>query len=234
VFQKDDINHIILSSIQTRTCIEKDSTNTDSHFKELQCKLEKILNKLKPLQSLKSSMYLSFLLGYIYLWRKAIPSVRSIAETEEFLHEFAKESLKTPSHNHCTLNNGPQTKAFIASFPLFRHCFYSKIAEHTPIPSSPLPKKKESIPSTVKTDVWDTYIGKEKGEGECFCCGNKCISQRDFHAGHIVPEVHGGAADVANLRPICPSCNSSMGTQNMLVFMKKHYPDRAKEMFSTN
>jgi hypothetical protein len=25
-----------------------------------------------------------------------------------------------------------------------------------------------------------------------------------------------------------------MGTQNMLVFMKKHYPDRAKEMFSTN
>ena len=35
----------------------------------------------------------------------------------------------------------------------------------------------------------------------------------DFHVGHDVPESHGGATEIANLRPICARCNLSMGSQ---------------------
>lgn len=227
-FQKDELKDVILSSIQARTIIQNDKTTTDAQFKENQIKLEKILTKLKPLEALKNSMYLSFLLGFIYLWRKSQPHIRSIAEKGEFLLDFAKESLENEEHNHSTLNNGPQVKEFMGSFTEFRNCFYAKIDLHRPVEVIPIPKKKETIPASVKTDVWNKYIGKEKGEGECYCCEKKCISQRDFHAGHVIPERDGGLADVENLRPICAQCNLSMATQNMLNFIAKHYPQNKK------
>ena len=41
-----------------------------------------------------------------------------------------------------------------------------------------------------------------------------------FHCGHIVAEANGGQLKMDNLKPICSSCNSSMGMTNMVVFMK--------------
>ena len=43
-----------------------------------------------------------------------------------------------------------------------------------------------------------------------------------FHCGHIIAESKGGELSVNNLKPICQSCNSSMGTQNMDEYIKKY------------
>ncbi len=48
------------------------------------------------------------------------------------------------------------------------------------------------------------------------------ITQLNFSCGHILAEANGGALHVSNLRPICVSCNSSMGTKNMNEFIKEY------------
>jgi 5-methylcytosine-specific restriction endonuclease McrA len=90
-----------------------------------------------------------------------------------------------------------------------------------PIPN-PVKRKytKKSISATMRRKVWDEYIGKKIGEAKCLCCKMTDITQLTFHCGHIIPECKGGELTLSNLKPICSSCNSSMGTINMNDFMK--------------
>jgi 5-methylcytosine-specific restriction endonuclease McrA len=81
--------------------------------------------------------------------------------------------------------------------------------------------KKQHIPKKLKNMIWDKYIGKEKGIGQCYCC-SEYIDSKNFEAGHIIPEAKGGPTTVDNLRPICSCCNKSMGTQNMDEFKEKY------------
>ncbi len=83
-------------------------------------------------------------------------------------------------------------------------------------------KKKKLIPLTLKRKVWAAQIGEDIGKTKCLCCRLTDISQMNFHCGHIISEANGGEINVDNLRPICQSCNSSMGTVNMDVFMNKY------------
>jgi hypothetical protein len=83
-------------------------------------------------------------------------------------------------------------------------------------------KKKQNIPKRIKRLVWDNYIGEDFGKGKCQCCFVAKICQMDFQCGHIVSEYNGGGVTVDNLKPICASCNNSMGTTNMDVFMRRH------------
>ena len=46
-----------------------------------------------------------------------------------------------------------------------------------------------------------------------------------WHAGHIVADVKGGSPTANNLVPICPSCNSEQGDEDMRDFVKKRYPN---------
>lgn len=70
---------------------------------------------------------------------------------------------------------------------------------------------KQKIPKALRRQVWITYIGK-KFEHKCLVtwCENT-INPFDYEVGHNVPESKGGTLDIDNLRPICSSCNSSMG-----------------------
>ena len=43
-----------------------------------------------------------------------------------------------------------------------------------------------------------------------------------FHCGHIIAVSKGGDTTCDNLKPICQSCNSSMGNMNMNNFIKKY------------
>lgn len=82
--------------------------------------------------------------------------------------------------------------------------------------------KKEFIPKAVRTAVWNKYIGSEKGISKCYVrCGEQ-ISQSNFECGHVISERDGGLVNVENLRPICANCNRSMGTKNMMEFMKQY------------
>lgn len=82
--------------------------------------------------------------------------------------------------------------------------------------------KRKSIPKTVKDKVWNTYVGKTRGVGQCYCCGSS-IDSRNFDCGHIVAAARGGKNVPDNLRPVCSTCNKSMGTQNMDEFKRIYF-----------
>lgn len=80
--------------------------------------------------------------------------------------------------------------------------------------------KKAVIPKALRIAVWNKYIGENIGKNKCLCCNITDITQLKFHVGHVVAESNGGKLYVDNLRPICESCNKSMGTKNMFDFKK--------------
>jgi hypothetical protein len=82
--------------------------------------------------------------------------------------------------------------------------------------------KKMPIPKKVKTDIWNTFIGAQIPCHKCLCCLKATISNTDFHVGHVVSEFNGGNLNIDNLRPICASCNYSMGTSNLKDYVIKY------------
>jgi hypothetical protein len=95
--------------------------------------------------------------------------------------------------------------------------------DDTIITTKKTPKKtpKKSIPATLKRKVWNKYIGEDIGKSTCLCCKLSTITQLSFNCGHIIAESKGGELKMDNLKPICQSCNSSMGTMNMDEYMLK-------------
>jgi len=86
-------------------------------------------------------------------------------------------------------------------------------------------KPKEKIPVSVKNTLWSQHFPNVL-EGKCKCCQTEVISRNNFDCGHIISEKEGGKIHLDNLKPICRSCNSSMGTQNMTDYMKKYGFDK--------
>lgn len=75
------------------------------------------------------------------------------------------------------------------------------------------PKRKEKIPVKLREEVWVAKMGRIF-EGKCpttWC--TTTITVFDFESGHNIPESKGGATTVANLVPLCPRCNRSMGSR---------------------
>ena len=83
--------------------------------------------------------------------------------------------------------------------------------------------KNDVIPNnislTLKRRVWNYHIGRERGITVCHVCNINIIDQASFHCGHVIAKSRGGQNTVDNLRPICQSCNSSMGTMDMNEFI---------------
>ena len=86
-------------------------------------------------------------------------------------------------------------------------------------------KTKEKIPASVKNTLWSEHF-KNSIQGNCQCCKTEVISKNNFDCGHIISEKNGGKVHLDNLKPICRSCNSSMGTTNMNDFMTKYGFDK--------
>ena len=83
-----------------------------------------------------------------------------------------------------------------------------------------LKKKKQTISKVLRDQVWTTYVGKQF-QTKCMCCSFETIDVFHFECGHIVPESKGGSTELSNLRPICRTCNLSMGNQHLQDFQKK-------------
>jgi hypothetical protein len=81
--------------------------------------------------------------------------------------------------------------------------------------------KKEKIPAAVRNGVWHKYIGGLY-YSKCFCCNFEPITKSNYECGHIVSEKNGGKVHLNNLRPVCSSCNKSIGTRNMEHFMEQY------------
>lgn len=82
-------------------------------------------------------------------------------------------------------------------------------------------KKRSSCPKAVKESVWRKYFGN-KMTGKCYVC-KKPINFTDFEVGHNKPFSKGGTWNLNNLRPICRTCNRSMGTMTLETFKKKYF-----------
>jgi 5-methylcytosine-specific restriction endonuclease McrA len=80
---------------------------------------------------------------------------------------------------------------------------------------------RTSCPKSVKEKVWREYNGNRMN-GECYACETK-ISYTNFEVGHNKARSKGGKWTVANCRPICRSCNRSMGTMTIEAFKKKYF-----------
>jgi len=80
--------------------------------------------------------------------------------------------------------------------------------------------KKATISKTLRNAVWNDNIGDNFAKGQCYVgCGIE-ISMQNYECGHIQSEKNGGKTEVTNLKPICSSCNKSMGIKNMIDFSK--------------
>ena len=96
------------------------------------------------------------------------------------------------------------------------------VEESTKTKETPVKKekiKKKTIPLALKRNVWNKHIGENVGKTLCLCCKLTDITQMNFSCGHVISEFNGGNIKMDNLRPICVSCNSSMGTKNMDEFI---------------
>jgi len=83
--------------------------------------------------------------------------------------------------------------------------------------------KKTKISLAKRISVWNKHIGKDIGSSKCCCCKTHEITQMNFACGHVISEHNGGTLDDNNMRPICATCNSSMGTKDMREFMKEQH-----------
>jgi len=90
-------------------------------------------------------------------------------------------------------------------------------------------KTKEKIPASVKNTLWSNHFDNSI-QGNCQCCKTEVISKNNFDCGHIISEKNGGKVHLDNLKPICRSCNSSMGTTNMNDFMTKYGFDNIQKL----
>ena len=86
-------------------------------------------------------------------------------------------------------------------------------------------KTKKSIPAPIREQVWAKYMGNVS-RGMCYCCRLVELKQlTNYQCGHVLSEKQGGTLDVHNLRPICGSCNLSMGAKHMREYIQTYYPD---------
>jgi hypothetical protein len=81
----------------------------------------------------------------------------------------------------------------------------------------------------VKDTVWSKYIGANKAEGKCYVCG-RIIHITEFDLGHNKAVSRGGGNNISNLRPICRTCNSSMGTTSIETFKARHFNESKKDL----
>lgn len=82
--------------------------------------------------------------------------------------------------------------------------------------------RKGRVRNNIRQLVWNTYVGAQRGEAYCYCCGSTRISPFHFECGHVVARARGGLDSVENLRPICGLCNRSMGTSDLHEFQRMH------------
>ncbi len=84
---------------------------------------------------------------------------------------------------------------------------------------------RKTIPKKIRGEVWKNYFG-ETTKGSCYCCKKGLEIFDDWHAGHILAHCNGGTDTADNLRPVCGSCNLSMGSENMDAFKTRCYPEK--------
>jgi len=77
----------------------------------------------------------------------------------------------------------------------------------------------KNVPNALRKEVWFKY-NMDLLHGECYCC-KRSTDAFDFHCGHVISHADNGPMTLENLRPICATCNLSMGTENLYAFKSR-------------
>ena len=83
-------------------------------------------------------------------------------------------------------------------------------------------RRRGPLPAALRVAAWNAAFGERAGEGRCACCG-RAITQQGFECGHVISRHSGGLDTLDNLRPLCTTCNRSMGARNMDEFREAHF-----------
>jgi 5-methylcytosine-specific restriction endonuclease McrA len=81
---------------------------------------------------------------------------------------------------------------------------------------------RKNIPKPLKNKLWKQYFDNCI-KGNCYCCKEEIDALGNWEAGHILAAALGGPDTIENLRPICSTCNKSMGTTHMDEFKTKYF-----------
>jgi len=91
-------------------------------------------------------------------------------------------------------------------------------------------QKRKNLPKQIQDLVWTKYEPPNSTIGICYCCkGDIRLVPRTYECGHVISRYNGGSDYISNLRPICLSCNRSMGTRNMDEYMTSYGFDKTNE-----
>ena len=153
--------------------------------------------------------------------------LKSVTELQEIMDNH-NTKLGRETFTNCSDKQLKKCKDAGFYFGLYSHISdeyrYDWVRELLNIEKAKQPNTKRKIPKKVKEDAWNKYVGADKSEIPCLCCGTSKITPFTFHAGHVISEANGGHVTVSNIRPICSACNLSMGSRNMPEFIEAHYP----------
>jgi hypothetical protein len=76
---------------------------------------------------------------------------------------------------------------------------------------------RKKISASLKKTVWQKYF-ETSLEGQCqfHGCTNRLMLDviNSWHCGHIISVHNGGTNDINNIKPLCPSCNYAMSSNN--------------------
>ena len=103
--------------------------------------------------------------------------------------------------------------------------FIEYLQDNTLEPFHAHKKEKKPIKRFDRNKCWEqTYPNTQEITCPIPNCSER-LCKTDFktwHAGHIISEHNGGQPTPDNLRPICPQCNSSMGSSNWEEYISPH------------
>ena len=84
-----------------------------------------------------------------------------------------------------------------------------------------LEKKEEEKEEEVSLgNIAYRNVVYERDGHKCRVC-KKEVGREEFHMGHVISRKNGGGNDASNIVLLCPSCNLSIGKQNIGDFCKK-------------
>ena len=97
------------------------------------------------------------------------------------------------------------------------------------VEAKPCPKRKKTIGWTLRGSVYREFMGNIY-DSVCLCCRSVRLTPDTFVVGHVIPEANGGECCLQNMRPICATCNSHMGTKILTEYMATRYPQNLSKI----
>lgn len=81
--------------------------------------------------------------------------------------------------------------------------------------------KRKKFSKIDRKTLYVQYFGCWKKDGQCQIC-KSTIDYESFDMGHIISVKNGGSNLLENIKPLCKTCNTSLGSMNIDQYMKKH------------